>query len=244
MKVVFGFVSDESVTKLLQVLKVKKLPSRTPPIMKGLERLEMKDYCYLFINQFIETIFLIQVAYFSATNNNVRRSFDTTLLKPLTGVVLVVLPMYPMFLINDFFYYFFHNLMHHPILYPWIHKHHHRQPLPLRGYWDAANDHPLENLIGQVLIFVGIYATTLFYLWFGLKIHFLSIVLFMTCFAILAFLNHSPYDVRLPWYFLGYTVRAHETHHRFGRANYCQNTMSYDKLFKTFQPYKSGQKRK
>lgn len=230
-------------TKLLQILKIKKLPSRIPPIMKGLEKLEAKDFTFLFVNQFIETIFLLQLAYFASTSDKLDKNIDSSLLTPMS-IVTTVLPLYPMFLINDFFYYFFHNFMHHPSVYALVHKHHHRQALPQRGYWDAANDHPIENFLGQVLIFVGVFGTAELYTLVGLKVHCLAVVNFITLFATFAFLNHCPYDVQLPWYLLGYTVRAHETHHRFGRANYCQNTMGYDKLFGTFQVYKSGQKSK
>jgi hypothetical protein len=32
------------------------------------------------------------------------------------------------------------------VVYPYVHKHHHRQILPKRGYLDAGNEHPIEQV--------------------------------------------------------------------------------------------------
>lgn len=240
IKVVLTELTEYGLRFALDSMKLPILPSREPPIMKGLVAFEPKDKVFLFINQFIETAMSLQVIKFALYSDKVTFEMDSV----SDIVTKMILPLYPMFYINDFLYYFFHYAMHHPALYPYVHKHHHRQALPKRGYWDAANDHPLENFGGQVLIFAGIYATAVLYNALGSQIHGASVLLFLNVFATFAFLNHTPYDVQLPWYLLGYTVRAHETHHRFGRANYSQNTMIYDKSFGTFQVYKSGQKAK
>lgn len=38
------------------------------------------------------------------------------------------------------------GLLHHPSLYAYIHKHHHRSVYPFRGNVDARNEHPIEQL--------------------------------------------------------------------------------------------------
>jgi len=137
-------------------------------------------------------------------------------------------------MVDDFFYYFLHRFLHIPAVYPFVHKHHHRQSLPRRGYFDAANEHPFEQIGGLLCV------------WIALKIvlatigmHGISILAFFGAYAAFAILNHTPYDVRLPNIFgFAYSVRAHETHHRIPRSNYAQNTMLWDKLFGTFLVYR------
>lgn len=242
MKTIATTLNDEVLIFFLKKMNVPKMPSRTPPIMKGLAVLEPKDYTFLTVNQAIEAAFLLNLAKYVSESDDIERSFDSV--GAVDMFLTIILPGYFMVYINDFVYYFFHRAMHHPTLYPLVHKHHHRQALPQRGYWDAANDHPFENFGGQVLIAFGIYTTVLLYTFLGMKVHAAGVGLFMFVFALFAFLNHTEFDVQLPWFFFGYTVRAHEIHHRFGRANYCQNTMIFDKAAGSFQPYKSGQKQK
>ena len=38
------------------------------------------------------------------------------------------------------------GLLHHPSIYAYIHKHHHRSVYPFRGNVDARNEHPIEQL--------------------------------------------------------------------------------------------------
>lgn len=56
-----------------------------------------------------------------------------------------------LFLIYDFFYCVLHTVLHFRSIYGWIHKHHHRQHSPTRGYIDAANVHPIEFVLGEWL---------------------------------------------------------------------------------------------
>lgn len=46
------------------------------------------------------------------------------------------------------------GLLHHPSLYAYIHKHHHRSVYPFRGNVDARNEHPIEQLrLGSTIKF-------------------------------------------------------------------------------------------
>ena len=58
---------------------------------------------------------------------------------------------------------------------------------------------------------------------FLVHIHGITLIVFFAVYASLAMLNHTHYDIELPWYLLGYAVKAHETHHRFptGKNYYC-----------------------
>ena len=147
-----------------------------------------------------------------------------------------IVSIYAVFIIDDFFYYFTHRIMHMPLFYPWVHKHHHRQSLPRRGIFDAANEHPIEQVLGLGAVWIALHVVMRV---FGF--HGVAIVVFFVIYAALAVLNHTPFDVQFPKYLgLGYNVRAHEMHHRLPRSNYAQNVMYFDKLFGTFEPYKDS----
>ena len=225
----------------LHFFQVPKLPSRVPPIMKGLERLEAKDYCFLLMNQAIETAFLLHLFFFLGTSDHVERSF-ATFKNPMEALITTIPPFYMFFYIDDFFYYWFHRFMHLPLVYPYCHKHHHRQALPRRGYFDAANENPLEQIGGLGCVVIAFYLVKEMYKLIGLKIHAAVYVTFMAVYAIFAFLNHTEFDFKLGSFGLGYSVRAHEMHHRFPRCNYAQNTMMWDRLLGSFKEYRSGQK--
>ena len=201
-----------------------KLPSREPkPIGKGLERLEWKDLSYLAMNQLCELVFLLHLAGFAL---NLPRHLES--INPLNTVGA----FYASFLVIDFIYYFLHRFLHMRAVYPWVHKHHHRQPLPVRGYVDAANETPIEQIGGLLCIWLGLHIVQPI---FG--IHLAGLGVFFACFATLSYLNHTPFDIKFGVLGLEYTVRAHETHHRMLLGNYAQHTMLWDKLFGTYLEY-------
>eukprot|EP00438_Fugacium_kawagutii_P034948 Skav211768 [mRNA] locus=scaffold674:508479:513919:+ [translate_table: standard] len=77
-------------------------------------------------------------------------------------------------------------------LYPYCHKQHHRQFVPFRGYADAANQHPLEQMYGFAIWICslwiiskvqGLHAATA---WFG-----------TLAWAVLNICNHLPFDTRI-----------------------------------------------
>jgi len=55
------------------------------------------------------------------------------------GFVNTVVALVACYLIYDLGYTLFHRLLHWRPLYPWIHKHHHRNAAPWRGNTDAIN---------------------------------------------------------------------------------------------------------
>ena len=194
------------------------------PKAVGLEALEVIDYSFLFINSFIEYTFAPQVARFVVTTG-VWSLGELGLWNTAPALFLV-------FAIDDAFYAPTHKLMHNYRLYPYIHKHHHRQWLPARGYTDAGNEHPLEQVLG------------LSCLWATLQIvarltglHAATIVVHFTLYAALAMLNHTGCDVRVKLPGFEYTVGAHEMHHRQPNCNMAQYFMFWDKLMGTYKPY-------
>jgi sterol desaturase/sphingolipid hydroxylase (fatty acid hydroxylase superfamily) len=214
-----------------RLLRVAKLPSREPvPIMKGLESLSSKDLLFLAVNQLVQTWGMMHFAQFAFAQAGVVRAAEGASLGNTVGAA------YAIFLLDDLFYYWCHRIMHLPSLYPWVHKHHHRQALPSRGYWDAANEHPLEQVAGISCVILALRLVLQFW---PLGVHVFGVSAFVVLYALCATLNHVEFDVRLPL-LLGYSVRAHEMHHRIPQCNYAQNTMLWDGLFGTFIEYKSG----
>lgn len=193
---------------------------------KTLERLEFVDYAYLTINSVIEYVFLHGLFWYMLNSPLIARSaFDVTVFNTFPALFL-------MFAVDDLFYTPCHLLMHMPPLYEWVHKHHHRQRVPTRGYPDAGNEHPIEQFVGLGCVWgallvvprvTGLHAGTVF--------------VYFSLYAALAMLNHMRYDVKFSWLGFKYTVRAHEMHHRFPRCNYAQYFMFYDKLLGTFRDY-------
>ena len=49
------------------------------------------------------------------------------------GLLNTAPSLYLIFAVDDLFYAPIHKVMHWKVLYPYIHKHHHRQSLPVRG---------------------------------------------------------------------------------------------------------------
>jgi len=133
-------------------------------------------------------------------------------------------------------YYWAHRAMHIRQFYALVHKHHHRQIMPERGYSDAANESPIEQIIGLAIVWLSLSFVSK-----TVGIHLITGCVFFPIFGIGAILNHTPYDINLsPIFCLGYSIRSHETHHRIAIGNYGQHTMFWDKVFGTFQEYREG----
>ena len=224
LKMVGEAVLDGVILSVLGWMDHVKLPSRTNPDFKtkGLERLQAIDYTFLVLNQVVEAVFVVHLFHLMAT--------ELPLALADVSVANSIVAIYAIFIVDDALYYWLHRFMHHPVVYPYCHKHHHRQALPRRGYLDAANEHPLEQVGGLGCVWLALRITHAV-----VGVHAASALVFFVLYATLAMLNHTPYDVRLgEWWGLGYSVQAHESHHLLLRCNYAQNTMWFDKMLGTF----------
>jgi sterol desaturase/sphingolipid hydroxylase (fatty acid hydroxylase superfamily) len=199
------------------------------PRAKGLERLEWIDYSFLLLNSVIETVFVHHLCRFVSSSPNI--VFEMDKMSVLNTVVVFVL----FFVIDDLFYAPSHYLMHLKWLYPYIHKHHHRQNLPVRGYFDAGNEHPLEQLAGLGCLFA-----TLHLVGDLCQIHIVSLGIYFIMYAAMAVLNHTRFDFQSNILGFHYAVGAHEMHHRYPKTNFAQYFMVWDKLVGTYKPYHRG----
>jgi sterol desaturase/sphingolipid hydroxylase (fatty acid hydroxylase superfamily) len=119
----------------------------------------------------------------------------------------------------------FHRILHFRSLYAFIHKHHHRQKAPSRGNLDAINVHPFEFVVGEYLHLLTVYL---------IPCHISTVVFFLVLGGVLASLNHTRFDVVVPFL---YSVKVHDLHHRLPESNYGQYTMFWDWVFGSYREY-------
>ena len=193
--------------------------------------LDRKSTIFLFLNAIHEWIFVQRLCHYIWYSPNVPLEMDRIGLVNTLGALGV------MFIMLDFFYAPCHHILHMPWLYPLIHKHHHRQHFPTRGYLDAGNEHPVEHFVGCGSIWGAVWTAVHL-----VGAHGIALFVFFNMHAALAMLNHSPYHVQIPLIpgMIQYRVAHHEMHHRKFTINYAQYCMWYDHLMHTFAPYDEG----
>lgn len=194
-----------------------------------LEVLEFHDLCYLALNTVVEFLGMNHVGAFLLGS---AVTYGSSNFNVFNGPLAFIAS----FILNDVIYYPFHLIAHRRVLYPYCHKQHHRQFVPFRGYADAANQHPLEQMYGfSIWIFslwtmsrtLGLHAATA---WFG-----------TLAWAVLNICNHLPFDtqIHLPLPYPAFP-KDHNTHHRFPNTNYATLSTMTDRLFGTFRPYQAA----
>ena len=131
-----------------------------------------------------------------------------------------------LFVVYDFFYAFFHRALHHRSIYKYIHKHHHRQHAPTRGHTDAINTHPFEYVVGEYIHLLALYLYPM-----AMPLHSAAGIAFVVLGGLMASLNHTRMDIRLPGF---YAVEAHDVHHHRVTYNYGQYIMLWDWVMGTY----------
>ena len=223
------FFYDHLVVFLMDtVLHSQLLPTRTTGKPVRFVSLNVQSYVFLTINALHEWLFVQRLLHYIWYSPHVSLELNDIGLVNTLGALAVI------FMVNDFIYAPCHHLLHWPSLYPLIHKHHHRQHFPTRGYLDAGNEHPIEHLVGVLSIWGGVLAAVA-----TCRVHGAAIFVYFNLHATLAMLNHSPYNVRFHLVpgLMEYSVGNHEMHHRQFTVNYAQYCMWYDHFMHTFAPY-------
>jgi len=137
--------------------------------------------------------------------------------------------------LNDVLFYPAHWLTHAKPFYPCCHRHRHRQFVPVRGYVDAAGQHPVEQMYG-----FAAFVASLHVVGWSVGLHAGAAATAVLAWAVLNALNHSGFDskLHLPVPFPAF-ARDHDTHRRSPRRNVGTLTTLCDRLLGTYQPYKS-----
>lgn len=147
-----------------------------------------QDVTFIIASRLFTIPFLYSLVWFTWTSPGIDWGFGTL------NAMNTIVPFALLFVVYDFVYTLFHRALHIRALYPLVHKHHHRQHSPFRGNIDAINVHPFEYITGEFLHLGAAW----FLIAIGLRIHALTILMFMIVGGILASLNHTRHDVRIP----------------------------------------------
>jgi len=208
---------------------IEPMPSRKGEKEVYQRPLDFMDYLYLSINAVIETVFIGHLLHYLWYSSKVERSFGA--LGLLNGPVALWLVV----IFNDMFYAPLHRLLHTPMLYRWIHKHHHRITYPQRGNVDARNEHPVEQMLAMAFWYCAVQLATVLVGMHAIVVPLhISIMVFGACF------NHTENDLKFSVFGIEFAVRAHEMHHRMPNKNFGQICMWFDKLMGTYIPYMSA----
>jgi hypothetical protein len=119
-----------------------------------------------------------------------------------------------------------------------IFKSHTNRDFLSRANVDAINVHPVEFFLGE---YNHLWSLFLCCSTGHFQIHILGVFLFLVIGGITAGLNHTRFDIVIP--FLGIKIfdsKAHDVHHRIPQSNYGQYTMFWDYIFGTYRYVLNG----
>lgn len=178
---------------------VHKLAKRWPPLpTTATKPHSMRDKVYLAINSIMEHAFL----------------FGLLSLDYAQPSLLTVVHFYGLFWLDDILYSALHRALHTRHLYRAVHAHHHAERCPKRGYADAGNEHPVEQVLalGAHFLLLRTY-----------RFDFVAVAAHLGVKAVGSCCNHVDYAVHVP---LGFGVAIdtayHREHHQRHRCNYAQ----------------------
>ena len=210
--------------------KLSALPSRLRKQRRMQHRMDALEFMFLFINSNIEYVFAQHVMYASCNATFIARSpYEIDFKNGFIALWLLIV-------VDDMLYAPMHRFMHQHTVYKYIHKYHHRNTFPSRGYVDAAYEHPIEQMVALTLHWCAIRIVA----YFLSRLHVVSVTLHIFLKALGACFNHTGCDVcfTIPGpFFIDYSVRSHETHHRNPQKNFAQYVMFWDRLMGTYQHY-------
>jgi sterol desaturase/sphingolipid hydroxylase (fatty acid hydroxylase superfamily) len=131
------------------------------------------------------------------------------------------------FSLSDLVYYTGHRIVHHfPALYNFVHKHHHGESHPIRGWIDTCNAHPTD------FFYTGFSTSPMSTLWLmpAGSVHIATIAAMMYVNMFVGAFGHCRLDFNLGFF----NSRFHAGHHAMFKYNYAQNIELWDRLFGTF----------
>lgn len=188
---------------------------------KHLDQLSFQDNLFITINKCLTLVFVYHTAQVTYYTPSIKMNHEDATLTNTVGSLIAFYVVY------DFFYANFHRILHFRSLYGLIHKHHHRQKAPSRGNLDAINVHPFEFVVGEYFHLLTVWL---------IPCHVYAVVVFILLAGVFASLNHTRYDVNIPYV---YSVKTHDVHHRLPESNYSQYTPLWDRIMGSFRPYNS-----
>ncbi len=147
------------------------------------------------------------------------------------GIAYFIFSIIFLFFLHDTYFYWTHRLIHHPVLFKYVHLVHHKSNNP--SPFAAFSFHPLEAIIQSGILSLAILL---------LPLHTLAIFIFLTFSFIMNVLGHIGFE----FYFKGFTKHTffwwnntsthHNMHHRFVNWNFGLYFNIWDRLMKTNHP--------
>jgi sterol desaturase/sphingolipid hydroxylase (fatty acid hydroxylase superfamily) len=142
------------------------------------------------------------------------------------------------FSLSDLSYYLAHRFVHScPPVYKFVHKHHHGESAPIRGWTDTCNAHPTD------FFYTGFCTSPMSSLWLmpAGSVHIYAIFASLYINSFVGSLGHC----RLDFSILGlFDTRFHAGHHYNSGCNFAQNVEIWDRLFGTFRDHREMTKYK
>jgi len=197
----------------LQVILIRVVPLRSSASVAeaSTEHLGVSDVLFIFINQFVETLFLREVNLIASEVGAATNFFPppfSYIALPIYSVAAALLLLFA----DDFLYEKLHALLHRDrYLYKFVHGHHHKATRPTRGYVDAINENPLEMIAALVL---NLFAIRILEPLLTVA----SIGLFLLLKAIFAIINHLDRGFSIAFY----SSERHSIHHSIRNAYFGQ----------------------
>jgi len=205
--------------KILDSILIKKWGGSP----RGKLTLDTFDWLCLSTSSVLETIFSLNIINLCVKNENILWSLKDV------GLLSFVVPIPLIFILDDIMYAQLHYMLHNKHFYPYVHKQHHKQYYPYRGYDDAGNEHPLEQILGQILVYISIVFVSS-----HIKIHVLSILIQFILYAFFAITNHLPKKLETRMIGFLYQNKLHEIHHAKQSVNFSQNCPVWDIFMGTY----------
>ena len=130
--------------------RLSPLPSRTGPKPVFQHSINVVDVTYLAVNSMVEFIFAQQIFHLLWHAPFITRTPGDL------GLFNGLLAFWLLLVVDDMLYAPLHRFMHDPRVYRYVHKHHHRNTFPARGYMDAANEHPVEQIAALSMHWIAV----------------------------------------------------------------------------------------
>jgi sterol desaturase/sphingolipid hydroxylase (fatty acid hydroxylase superfamily) len=143
------------------------------------------------------------------------------------GVVYLIISFLGVIFLQDTCYYFFHRILHHPLLFYRLHRGHHRSQYPT-PWTSFALD--FSEALMQGLFIIGVIMI--------IPLHWSVLVLWLLTMTIWAVVNHLGFELfpRFPHHWLGkwlISANHHTLHHRYYNQHYGLYFTFWDRLLGT-----------
>lgn len=196
------------------------LPSKAQELRTPLN---WRDYTYSYFNRIVMLPFisLMIVKVVAASDAIVWDMNDFTIWNTFVAFLFV-------FALSDLCYYTGHRIVHkYPQLYALVHKHHHRESSPQRGWFDTSNAHPSD------FFYTGVSTSPMSVLWLmpAGSVHIVTIAALLWSNMFVGALGHCRLDLDVGFF----RTRFHAGHHANSRCNFAQNIEMWDRMFGTYR---------